>query len=211
MTALKITVVDRAACVAAFGDWELPILKHADDLDRYRHVIAKTRPQVIIETGTRTGHSALFFAAQPGVEHVITIDLDPDQVGADVCAHPAAYRISRIKGSSTDPDVIALVTGLVAGRRALVSLDSDHSSAHVAAEIALYTPLVGSGCHLVVEDGVIAWLDHATITAHGCGIYTGTVLDAIAATLPRDGLIRDIDTETLTPVTMFPAGWWYRL
>ena len=41
------------------------------------------------------------------------------------------------------------------GRPILVILDSDHSQAHVEAELAAYAPLVPVGCYLIVEDSNI--------------------------------------------------------
>jgi hypothetical protein len=55
----------------------------------------------------------------------------------------------------------------------------------------------------------------ATQARHGIlGRYEGTVLDAIeqsAALLAELGFVRDIEIESLTPVTMHPAGWWRRV
>jgi cephalosporin hydroxylase len=42
-----------------------------------------------------------------------------------------------------------------AGRPLLVILDSDHSQAHVEAELAAYAPLVPVGCYVIVEDSNI--------------------------------------------------------
>jgi cephalosporin hydroxylase len=203
-------VVDRAACVAEFGRWQYPILKHQADLDRYAHVIATTRPRVVVETGTRTGHSAQWFARQPGVETVVTIDVSHARVDQTAHRQNRGGRIEWLLGSSVDPAVTARVVELVAGRTCMVSLDSDHSTAHVQAEIRLYGPLVTTGCHLVVEDGILDWLDRATFRRH-CRGQVGTPARAIKATLASDPTFaRDTQVEGLTPVTMFPAGWWAR-
>lgn len=202
------TVVDRAASIAAFGQWQYPMLKHPADLDRYRHVIARTQPDVVVECGTRNGASAAWFAER--VPMVITVDVLP--TGPMMAIDPRST-VLYVTGDSTDPEVARRVAQLVGGLRCMVSLDSDHSAAHVTREIELYAPLVSPGCHLVVEDGVIAWLSPETILAHGCDIYTGTVLEAVetAATVGSlDGFHRDIAVESMSPVTMFPAGWWRR-
>lgn len=202
-------VVDRSACVAAFGRWQYPMLKHADDLARYRSIIDAARPEVVVECGTRTGHSALWFAEQGC--RVVTVDI-ADQVPTEV-RKAAGDRVVWLVGGSLEPNIVEQVRDLTAGRRTMVSLDSDHSADHVSTEIGLYAPLVTAGCHLVIEDGVIAWLDATTIAAHGCGRYVGTVLDGIEharAAGHLDGFDRDVGVETMTPATMFPAGWWRR-
>ena len=70
--------------------------------------------------------------------------------------YPQHPRITYLAGrSSTDPDVLAEVRERTGGRRTLVVLDSDHSQAHVEAELEAYAPLVPVGCYLVAEDSNI--------------------------------------------------------
>lgn len=212
---LDLSHVDRAACVTQFGRWEYPIWKHADDLVRYRRCVLEGQPEVIIETGTNTGDSARWFSRLPGVEMVITIDTEPARWRDGA---PAGAPIHRIVCGSTDDHALSRVDDLLnpSGAhwplRVMVSLDSDHSAAHVAREVGLYGTLVTSGCHLVIEDGVLGWLSEEQQRAHGIlGLYKGTVLDAIEGSLPTLdalGFTRDLATETLTPATMHPAGWW---
>jgi cephalosporin hydroxylase len=196
-------VVDRAACVAAFGDWQGPINKHRQDLARYEHVLAVTQPEVVVECGTRTGWSARWFADH-GCD-VVTVDIQPP----DPQQAPRHDRLMYVGGDTVADGTFAVVEAVVAGRRCMVSLDSDHSEAHVRREIELYRELVTPGCHLVVEDGVIDWLPSPK--PHGCDVYTGSVLAAIEDTLAGDErFVRDDVVEASSPVTMFPAGWWLR-
>ncbi len=68
-----------------------------------------------------------------------------------------ADRISLIEGSSTAPETIAAVRAAIHPRETvLVILDSNHSRDHVAAELALYAPLVTSGSYIVACDGIMA-------------------------------------------------------
>lgn len=199
-------VVDRAASVAAFGQWQYPIIKHADDLARYAALIETTRPEVIVEAGTRDGSSARWFAAR-GVD-VISIDVDRQPVDAEQGAGGHG-NIIYLHGNSIDPEMFETVAAAVAGRRCMVSLDSDHSEKHVRREIEMYRELVTPGCYLVVEDGVIDWLPSPK--PHSCDVYTGSVLAAIEDTVACDDRFqRDLPLEAATPVTMHPAGWWVR-
>ena len=67
-----------------------------------------------------------------------------------------ARRIAMIQGSSIAPEVVAQVHERAAGkRRVLVSLDSNHTHAHVLAELEAYAPLTSVGSYCIVFDTVI--------------------------------------------------------
>lgn len=190
------------------GMWKLPA-----DLERYAEIIRATAPEVIVETGTHTGASARWFAQFPSVREVITVDIK-NQDSADVVYDDAEQtrgrRVFYMFGDSTAPETVKAVERMVAGRRCMVSLDSDHSAAHVAAEIAAYGPMVSAGCYLVVEDGIFAYAPPELREAHCPGLQ-GSPLDAIAELLQPDlRWSRDAAIERMGPVSHHPAGWWFR-
>ena len=129
-------------------------LKNPLDLWIYQEIMAETRPEVVIETGTYRGGSARFLASVCdllGSGEVISIDIEP--LRDDYPEHP---RITYLGGrSSTDPDVLEEIRERVSGRRTMIVLDSDHSKSHVDAELEAYAPLVPVGCYLIVEDSNI--------------------------------------------------------
>lgn len=208
----------RAACVAEFGQWAgQSCWKHPDDLERYGQIIETTRPDVIIETGTNTGDSARWFAQFDCVQLVITIDIDGRRwTGPPTTVQGKIQRFiaDSVSGVGWVEKELTRHKWFERGDqpRVMASLDSDHSAAHVRREIELYGPLVSPGCHLVVEDGILAWLPWTTLEAHGC-TYEGNPLDALethADALSMAGWTRDAEIENLTGVTMHPAGWWRR-
>ena len=129
-------------------------LKNPLDLWVYQEIMAETRPELVVETGTYRGGSASFLASicdLLGVGEVVSIDVRPES--NDYPTHP---RITYLGGrSSTDPDVVADVRARAEGKRTLVILDSDHSQEHVEAELAEYAPLVPVGSYVIVEDSNI--------------------------------------------------------
>jgi cephalosporin hydroxylase len=118
------------------------ILKCPLDLWLYQELLVRTRPDVVIETGTWCGGSALYLALvldQLGHGRVLTIDIEAK-------AHrPEHPRIAYVTGSSTDPAIVARMKHSVGSERAMVILDSDHHAAHVYDEIIAYSPLVQVG------------------------------------------------------------------
>lgn len=180
------------------------MLKLAADLDRYEQILAATKPEVVVETGTHTGASARWFAAR-GVD-VITVDINP--AGGRSLAGDS--RVAAMLGSSSDVNVAEQVAALVDGRRCMVVLDSDHSAPHVGREIELYGPLVTPGCYLVVEDAIFGY--GAEIKKqHGMEGLKGTPLDAIAKLLfDNPEWSRDLAIERTDPVSSNPAGYWVR-
>jgi cephalosporin hydroxylase len=129
-------------------------LKNPLDLWIYQELVADTRPELIVETGTWRGGSALYLASicdLLGAGEIVSIDVEP--LREDYPQHP---RVTYLGGrSSTDPDVVAEVAERAGGRPILVILDSDHSQGHVEAELDAYAPLVPVGCYIVVEDSNI--------------------------------------------------------
>ena len=129
-------------------------LKNPLDLWIYQEIVFETRPQLIVETGTYRGGSALYLASLCDLMdsgEVLSIDIQP--VRDDYPSHP---RVTYLGGrSSTDPEVVGEVRERASGRPILVILDSDHSQKHVEAELAVYAPLVPVGSYVIVEDSNI--------------------------------------------------------
>lgn len=178
------------------------LLQLESDLDRYEQLIAATKPEVIVETGTWTGESARWYAAR-GLD-VITVDVEAVE-------HDSDDGVQYVIGDAADPKTAEVVAGLVAGRRCMVSLDSDHAGAHVAREIKLYGPLVSPGCYLVVEDTIFGHAPQVIRDMHFAGGLQGSPLDAVRELL-HDNLdwSRDIAIERAHPTSHHPAGWWVR-
>ena len=136
------------------------------DLWVYQEIVHETRPDLVVETGTWLGGSALYFASLfdlIGNGRVLSIDLEPAR--DELPAHP---RISYWGGrSSVDPGLLEEVRREARGQRVMVVLDSDHRKEHVLAELDAYAPLVTPGCYLVCEDTAIN--GHPIFAAHGPG------------------------------------------
>lgn len=119
------------------------------DLWIYQELLVQTRPDVVVETGTWCGGSALYMAMiQDLIGHgrIITIDNEAKP------GRPEHPRITYVTGSSTEPSIVARVREAVDDRRTMVVLDSDHRAEHVYREIIAYHPLVQVGDYLIVED-----------------------------------------------------------
>lgn len=125
------------------------VLKCPLDLWMYQELIVRSRPDLVVETGTHHGASAQFMAMvmdHLGHGEVISVDIDGTPT------RPVHPRITYLTGSSVDAEVLEQVSVRAAGRRVLVILDSDHSADHVLAEMYAYGPLVDVGGHMIVED-----------------------------------------------------------
>ena len=125
-------------------------LKCPFDLWVYQEILYSLKPDIIIETGTYDGGSALYMAHICDLlDHgrVLTVDEREDE------KRPFHPRVEYIQGNSTHPETLDQLRQRIGpDATVMVVLDSDHSRAHVLRELALYSPLVTRESYLIVED-----------------------------------------------------------
>jgi cephalosporin hydroxylase len=153
-----------------------PIIQYPQDIIAMQELIWRVRPDLIIETGIAHGGSLIFSASMLALldmadaiesgrtldpaksnRKVLGIDIDiREHNRAAIEAHPMASRIQMIQGSSIAPETVAQVREVAAGyQRVLVCLDSNHTHAHVLAELDAYAPLTSLGSYCVVFDTIV--------------------------------------------------------
>ncbi|HUB15745.1 MAG TPA: CmcI family methyltransferase [Acetobacteraceae bacterium] len=138
-----------------------PVIQLPEDMIRIQEVIWHLHPDVVLETGVAHGGSLVFYASlfsAMGGGRVIGVDIEirPHNRAA-IEAHPLARFITLIDGNSISPETVATVNAAITpGERVLVILDSNHSRAHVEAELEAYAPLVAPGSYIVACDGIMA-------------------------------------------------------
>jgi cephalosporin hydroxylase len=185
----------------------VPVLKLPSDLWIYQEIIWDTRPDLIVETGTDSGGSALFFANLFDL-----MGTDGRVITVDISRHPDGYpehrRVEFITQSSTMPETLATIRSRIRPTdRVMVILDSDHSEAHVRRELALYSPLVSPGCFLVVEDTDVN--GHPVYRTHGPGPMEALV-DFLASGSGLD-FKSDLGKDEKFGFTFHPKGWLRRV
>ncbi len=130
----------------------VPILKCPEDLQMYQEILFRSKPDIIIETGVAFGGSTLYLASLCDIMdqgEIVAVDVTLGHVSARTRSHP---RVTLVEGSSADPDIGVYLEAAARGKRTMLILDSDHTAAHVMAELALLAPLVTEGCYCIVED-----------------------------------------------------------
>ncbi len=129
----------------------VPIQKTPTDCFVYQEILYYLRPDFIIETGTKAGGSALFFATICDIidnGEVITVDIDNGKT-ENLSKHK---RITYLTGSSVDNEIVDFIGKKVENQKVLVILDSDHAKQHVLKELELYSQFVQVNDYLIVED-----------------------------------------------------------
>ena len=205
-----------------------PIIQYPQDIVAMQEIVWATRPDLIIETGIAHGGSLVLSASLLALldladaradntlvdprkprRQVLGIDIDIRAHNrAAIESHPLADRITMLQGSSVDDAVVAQVREAASrAQRVMVCLDSNHSHAHVLAELRAYAPLVTAGCFCVVFDTVVEDLDP--------GLYPDRPWDvgdnpktAVAAFLAEnDDFVVDESMDSKLLVTVAPGGY----
>lgn len=122
------------------------IMKTPMDIIILQEIINETKPDLIIETGTFKGGSALFLANMLdliGNGNVWTIE-NNDKYDGELPKHD---RIKYFKGDSTK-----IKLEMNGAKSVMVCLDSDHNKDNVLKEMEKYCSLVTIGNYLIVDD-----------------------------------------------------------
>jgi cephalosporin hydroxylase len=130
----------------------VPTLKNPLDAWIYQEILWETRPDVVVEIGSHSGGSTLFFAHMLdllGGGQVVSIDIDRSRFQAE---HP---RIVALTGDCSSPEIVGKVAGLCQDQKVLVIHDGDHSRGAVLRDLELYAGFVNPGGYLIVEDGIL--------------------------------------------------------
>ena len=199
-----------------------PIIQYPQDIVAMQELIWAVQPDLIVETGIAHGGSLIFSASMlelnascggPADARVVGVDIDIRAHNrAAIEAHPLARRITMLQGSSVAPEIVAEVQRLAASRkRVLVALDSNHTHAHVLAELEAYAPLTSVGSYCVVFDTVIDDMPASMFPDRpwGPGDNPKTALFEYLKRHPEFEIRKDIDHKLM--ITVAPDGYLKRV
>jgi len=183
-------------------------VKYPTDLWNYYEIIYNLKPDVIIETGTAYGGSALFFSDMMSLcgidRNVITVDIEPTNRG-NIGDNKG---IRFLVGSSIDNDIINSISSFInKEQKIMVVLDSNHQKDHVLNEMILYSKLVTVGQYMVVEDGGIN--GHPVLPGWGDGPYEA--INDYMRSYNNDNFKIDKSREERFVFSCFPNGWLLRI
>jgi cephalosporin hydroxylase len=144
----------------------IPIIQMPEDILMMQELIWRVRPDVIIESGVAHGGALVLYASileLLGKGHVVGVDVEIRKYNRlAIQSHPLSHRITLIEGDSVAESTVDKVRSHVRpGDRVMVTLDSNHTKAHVAAELERYAPFVSPGSYCVVFDSVMTMVSDA--------------------------------------------------
>jgi cephalosporin hydroxylase len=227
-----------------FSSLGRPIIQYPQDMVAMQELIWKIKPDLVVEAGIAHGGSLILSASMLALidycdaveagqpldpkstrRRVLGIDIDIRAHNrAAIEAHPMAHRIDMIQGSSIEADVIAQVHRVAKDyEKVMVILDSNHTHAHVLAELEAYAPLTSRGSYCIVFDTVVEDLPNSMYPDRpwGKGDNPKTAVKEYLLRIANEGrtasdgtpLAFDIDKaiENKLLITVAPDGYLRRL
>jgi cephalosporin hydroxylase len=209
-----------------------PIIQYPQDIVAMQEIIWQVRPDLIIETGIAHGGSLIMSASMLALldycdavkadkafdpignrRRVLGLDIDIRAHNRQAIeAHPMAHMIDMIQGSSIAPEIIAEVRNRAKNYECiLVCLDSNHSHAHVLAELEAYALLVSVGSYCCVFDTIIEDIpkELSINRPWGPGDNPKTAVWSYLKNHPEFEIDRNIQNKLL--ITVAPDGYLKRV
>ena len=205
-----------------------PIIQYPQDIVAVQELVWQVKPDLIVETGIAHGGSLVLSASLLALLDYCEASereeaLDPQRsrrrvVGLDIeirphnraalDAHPLRHMMTLIEGSSVDPAIVEQVRSLAAGHEwIMVLLDSNHTHAHVLAELEAYAPLVSPGSYCVVFDTIVDDLPDEMFTDRPWDRSNNpkTAVKAFLETHPEFEVDAEMENKLL--ITVSPHGF----
>ena len=153
-----------------------PIIQYPQDMVAIQEIIWDVKPDLIIETGIAHGGSLILSASMlaqidmmeaiesgqtmnpnQSKRKVLGIDIDiREHNKIEIEKHYLSSRIKMIQGSSISSEIIDQVKNIASNYETiLVFLDSNHTHAHVLAELEAYAELTSINSFCVVFDTIV--------------------------------------------------------
>ena len=194
----------------------LPIIQYPQDIAAMQEIIWQVRPDLIIETGTARGGSAIFYASMMkilGQGKVVSVDIDIREHNREaIRSHSLSNFITLIEGSSIDKQVVLRVKKIAdPAKKVLVVLDSMHTYQHVLAELNSYSPFVSRGSYLVVFDTVIDSLPPQYSKDRPWDKSNNPKIAVREFLAHNKNFILDKDVENKLMITVAPGGYLKRI
>jgi len=189
-----------------------PIIQYPQDVMALQEIVWRVRPRTIVETGIAHGGSTVLFASllellgEDG--RVVAVDVDIRSHNREaIAAHPLAGRIEMIEGSSIDGSVVDDVRARVRSGPVMVVLDSNHTRAHLLAELRAYSPPVTRGSYVVVMDTVVEYMDADALSDRPWGPGDNPLTAVREFLASTDRFVVDDEMEDKLLITVAPSGY----
>ena len=188
-----------------------PIIQYPQDMLAMQEIIWNVKPDLIIETGIAHGGSLIYYASLcelVGHGEVLGIDIDiRPHNRVEIENHSMFKRIRMIEGSSIDQHIVDQVRELAKDKRVIVVLDSNHTHAHVLAELRAYAPLVSVGGYCVVFDTVVEDLQPGSFPDRPWDVGDNPKTAVQEFLKENDNFEIDRDIESKIRITVAPDGY----
>lgn len=144
--------------------WEwlgVPIIRTPEDILIMQELFWDYRPSAVVETGVARGGSLILDATLQSLvgerPKVLGIDIKIyDHTREAIANHPRSSGIELLESDSTSTESVKRTRNFLGGHdRVVLILDSNHTHAHVLAELKCLAPLLPVGSFVLVADTLI--------------------------------------------------------
>ena len=156
------TRIDKSNYTYLFSWNNEPLLQPPEDLIVLQEIIAKNKPEVIIELGVAWGGSILYLdslAKSFGIKKIIGIDIFiPNDLKKRI-ANKISSKVKLIEDDTCSTEIKKYLLKIKKKyKRFLIHLDSDHTHRHVLKELNFYSTLLSKNDYIIVGDTIIDYI-----------------------------------------------------